>query len=121
MINVFTRKLNGALASLVKQIDATVAENKSQKLSAFVVLLADDPDTAAGEIKAFAKKHGLKTPLTIFDGVSGPGKYKIAKDADVTVHLWKRQRVVVNHAFAEGKLDDKAIKQIVKDTAKILN
>ena len=46
MINVFTRELNGALASLVKEIDASVAKNKSQNLSAFVVLLADDPDTA---------------------------------------------------------------------------
>jgi len=121
-VNIFARSLDGNLASLVKQVDKKVAENDDQKMAAFVVLLTDDPDSAEAELKAFAKKHGIKhTPLTLFDGDAGPPRYKIAKDADVTVHLWVgRKQVKANHAFAEGKLDEKGIQAVIADTAKIL-
>lgn len=92
-------------------------------MAAFVVLLTDDPDAAEGQLKAFADKHGIKnTPLTIFDGVSGPARYKIAKEAEVTVIQWVGpKKVQANHAFAEGKLDKKGVAAVIKGTAKILN
>lgn len=121
-MNIFTRSLDGNLASLVKKIDETVAANKDQKMAAFVVLLTDDPDASEGKLKAFAKEHGIKhTPLTLYDGQAGPPRYNIAKEAEVTVHLWVgAKEVKANHAFASGALDEKAIDAIVKDTAKIL-
>ena len=122
MVNVFTRHLDGHLASLVKGIDTQVGENSKKKMRAFVVLLTDDPDAAADKLKAFAKEHGIKnTPLTVFDGVAGPPRYKIAKEADVTVLLWTSRSVKANHAFAEGKLDKDAVKTVLSDTSKILN
>ena len=122
-MNIFTRSLDDNLASLVKQVDKKVGENKAKQMAAFVVLLTDDPDAAEGQLKAFAKKNGIKnTPLTVFDGTAGPEKYKIAKDAEVTVHLWVGPKEVkANYAFAKGKLDKKAVASIVKDTGKILN
>lgn len=121
MVNIFARELTPDLAGLVKAIDKTVADNKDKKMYAFVVLLTDDPDSAAKELEAFAKKHGIEnTPLTIFDNTAGPGSYKIAKDADVTVMLWRKTRVEANHAFAKGELNDEATKKIIADTSKIL-
>ena len=77
------------MASLVKQLDKQVESNKSKKMASFVVLLTEDPDAAESELKAFAEKHNIKNgPLTIFEGSAGPEKYKIAKEADVTVNLW---------------------------------
>lgn len=122
MVNVFTRSLDGHLASLVKGIDEQVGENSKKKMRAFVVLLTDDADAAADQLKAFAKEHGIKnTPLTVFDGVAGPPRYKIAKDADLTVVMWASRKVKANHAFAEGKLDEKSVKTVLADTSKILN
>ena len=122
MVNVFTRSLTDDLASLVKQIDAQVAENKSKKMRGFVVLLTDDPDAAEGEVKAFAAKHGIKNvPLTIYDGVAGPSNYRIAKDAEVTVNMWVGLKSKANHAFAKGQLNQDEIAKVVADTAKILN
>ena len=122
-MNVFTRSLDDNLASLVKQIDKKVSENKKKKMAAFVVLLTDDPDEADKKLKAFAKEHGImNVPLSVFDGPAGPEKYKIAKDAEVTVHLWVGPKEVkANHAFAKGKLDKKGIVGVIKDTTKILN
>ena len=122
MVNVFARELTDDLASLVKAIDKKIDENKDQKLSAYLVLLSDDPDADEAKLKAMAEKHGIKNvPLTLFDGTAGPPSYKISKDADVTAMLWRGRKVRANHAFSKGKLDTKGIAAIVKSTAKILN
>ena len=109
------------MASLVKQIDQQVEANKSKKMAGFVVLLTEDPDAAESELKAFADKHGIKNvPLTIFDGSAGPEKYKIAKEADVTVNLWVGLKSKANYAFAKGQLDKDGVAAIIADTSKIL-
>lgn len=121
MVAFFTRDLTDNLASLVRQIDKKVAENEEQKMASFLVLLTDDPDAAESKLKEFAIKHKIENvPLTIFDGVPGPPKYKIAEDADLTVLMWKKQKVEVNHAFTKDGLKKKSVKKIVADTDKIL-
>ena len=121
MINVFARELTDDLASLVKKLDAVAEENKEKKVAGFIVLLSEDPDEDEKKVQEFAEKHGIKTlPLTIFDGVAGPPKYSLAKEADVTVHLYVKKEVKANHAFAKGDLTAEAIKQVVADTSKIL-
>lgn len=126
MVAIFTRSITDDLTSLVKQIDEQVANNTDKKLASFVVLLSDDPDADEAKLKQLAEKAGIKTgkeanvPLTIYDGMAGPPNYKIAKEAEVTVLHWKGQKTVVNHAYAKGKLDKAAVKEIVESTAKIL-
>ena len=91
-------------------------------MSAFVVLLSDDPDAAEKTLKSTANETSVKhTPLTVFDGISGPGDYKVAENADVTVMMWVESKVKVNHAFSDGQLSKEAIAKVVKDTSKILN
>ena len=121
MINIFAREITDNLASLVKQVDELVEKNKDKKMAAFLVVLAEDADAAAPKLAELAKKHGIKNvPLTIFDGEAGPGSYKIAKDADVTVLMWTKQNVKVNHALEKGKLNAEATKKIIADTETIL-
>ena len=117
-----TRELTEDLAGLVKKIDALVEKNKGQQMKSFVVLLTDDPDSAEKELQAFAKKHGISNvPLTFFEGVTGPPKYNIAKDAAVTVMLWRNLKVEANHSYAKGALNTKAAQKVVDSTSKILN
>jgi hypothetical protein len=119
---VFTREINDEVASLIQQIDATVAGNKDKNMSAFVVLLTDDADAGAKQLEKLAiDKKITNVPLTVFDGNAGPEKYKIAKDAAVTVLMWNKSRVQVNHAFAAGKLTGDEVKKVAGDTSKILN
>lgn len=121
MVNIFAREITDNLASLVKELDSVVAENKSSNMAGFLVLLTDDPDAAEEKLAALAKKENIKNiPLTIYDGVAGPPNYKIAKDADVTVHLWVKTKVKANHSFAKNELDAKAVKEVVADTKKII-
>ena len=121
MVTIFARKITENLTSLVKKIDGLVAKNKDKKLSAFVVLLSEDADADEAKLKELAKKHGIKTtPLTVFEGIAGPPNYKIAKDADVTVLMWERRKIKVNHAFRKDGLNKKSVAAIVADTGKIL-
>jgi hypothetical protein len=120
-VAIFARELTDDLASLVKQVDETVAKNESKDMRAFLVVLAEDADAVAPKLEELAKKQGIKkVPLTIFEGASGPDSYKIAKDADLTVLMWKGQKVQANHALEKGKLDAKGVKTIVEDTKSIL-
>ena len=91
-------------------------EGKPDKLT---MLVMDSP--SADGLKALAEKHGIKnTILTITREPTGPKAYKIARAADVTVILYARHRVIVNHAFKKGELNAKAIDVIVTDVSKIL-
>ena len=119
MVCVFARKTSEPLASLVKKIDEKIGENK--KLKAFVVVLTERTDkTAAGEIKKLAEDAGIKNvPLTLHQDPVGPADYEIAKDADITVLMWKGAKVRANHAY-KGELTDEEIDAILADVPKVL-
>jgi len=123
VVAIFTRELTDDLTSLVKWIDGMVGKNQGEKMAAFVVLLSDDPDADEKRLKALAAKEKIvNTPLTVLEGVAGPPKYKLAKDAEVTVLMWtgKACDVKVNHAFRKGELKADAIRNVVLDSFEIL-
>lgn len=121
MINIFAREITEDLASLVKQVDDVVTKNAGKKMAAFLVVLAKDVDAVAPQLEELAEKHGIKNvPLTIFKGEAGPGNYKIARDADVTVLMWRERDVKVNYALKKGMLDAQTTKKIVADAETIL-
>ena len=108
---------------MVKQLDglvASAADNKATQ-KAFLVLLTDDPEDATDELEALAKKHGIKNvPLTFYDGILGPGGYRIARNAEVTVMMWKDDTVRINRAFGRGAFDDRASKALVAQAKEFL-
>lgn len=122
VVTVFTRELSDNVKDLVKKVDAVVGKNEDKQMSAFVVVLTDDPDAVEPKLEALAKDAKLSnTPLTIIEGQSGPEEYKLSKEAEVTVMMWVEGEVKVNHAYARGKLDKKSVDQLIGETKKILN
>lgn len=107
------------MASLVKKVEEQLQSNS--ELRGFVVILTDDAEATSKELKKLASEHKIeKLPLTVYEGQAGPPGYKIAKDAEVTVHLWVGTQVKANHSFAAGELDEKGIEAVVADIPKIL-
>jgi hypothetical protein len=49
----------------------------------------------------------------------GPKSYNLSKEADVTVLLYKRQKVEANHAFKKGELSEEGLESILADVPKI--
>ena len=118
MICVFTRRITDELASLVRQIDIIMENGEIQKLAAFVVLLAEDVNSAEEELRSLAKNHKItRVPLTVFNGTDGPPNYAITEQAEVTVLKWggEKKLVRVNHAFGSGQLNETLIAKVVSD------
>ncbi|MCZ2342737.1 MAG: hypothetical protein LC104_13245 [Bacteroidales bacterium] len=89
-------------------------------MGSFVVLMNDDSSAAESQLKALHEKLGLKKLVLAVGSEQGPPKYKIAKDAEVTVMLYTKKKVVKNFAYGKGKLDDKGVEEIVASVKDIL-
>lgn len=121
VINIFAREMTDQVATLITKIDRMINENQDKELKAFVVLLSDDPAKDRKTLIKLTQKHKIRNvPFTIFDGIAGPTRCRIAEKADVTVMLWHDQEVKANHAFAKGKLDGKGIDAVVRSASTIL-
>ena len=119
MVCVFARKTSEPLASLVKQIDQKIGEN--DKLKSFVVITTATKGGIPNELKMLAKNAGIKhVPLTMYGEPGGPPDYELARDADITVLMWKDHTVKVSHGY-KGKLTEKDVRTIVTDISKILD
>jgi hypothetical protein len=116
---IFAREVSDDLTSLVKKIDDATAKNKDCKMGSFVVFCTDD-DGLEAKLKDLAKKEDLKKIVLTIDNPQGPQQYKIAKEADVTVVLYEKQKVKANYAFKKGELHEKDVEKIVADVSKIL-
>src|SRR4051812_22201550 len=116
---IFAREVTDSLTGLVKKIDKATAENRSARMGSFVVFLSTD-EGLEQKLKDLAKKEGLKHTILTIDNPSGPPGYGIAKDADVTVVLYKRHKAAVNHAFKKGEFKDKDADAVLKELPKIL-
>ncbi len=118
VVAIFAREMNDSLAGLVKKVEAATVENKSSKLSSFVVLCSDD-QSVSDKAKAFINKEKIKKTIFAIDNPSGPPSYKIAKEADITVVLYVKKSVKANFAFKKGEFKESDIDSIIKDISKI--
>jgi hypothetical protein len=108
---VFARELTPALGKLLGKLEAAGQADTGYKV--WMTQLAEKADLDT--IAKWAQKQGLKTvPVGAFEDADGPPAYKLAKDADVTVLLFTKQKVVANFAFRAGELNDKQIELITK-------
>ena len=116
---IFAREINAPLTSLVKKIDEATAKHSGNKMASFIVFLSDEEDLEK-KLKDLAEKEKIEHTVLTIDNPSGPGNYRVAREADVTVVLYNRQTVKVNRAYKKGELKEKDIEEIVKDISKIL-
>lgn len=116
---IFAREISDNLTSLVKKIDQATTENKDCRMGSFVVF-CNDEEGLDKKLKELADKEGLKKTILTIDNKGGPPRWKIAKDADVTVVLYNKHKVASNFAFKKGELKTDDIDKIVGDVPKIL-
>jgi hypothetical protein len=100
------------LTSLVKKIDST------KGIKSFVIFLSDD-EKLRGDVVKLAEKEKIKTTVFAVNDVVGPRQYKISKEAEITVLLYKGNTIKANHAFRKGDFNAQAVDAIVNDIPKI--
>lgn len=104
---------------LIISLEAAAAKNAKSEMGTFVVFLTDD-DKAADKLKAFAEKAKLKNVILAVDNPSGPNKYNVSKDADLTVVLYSERTAKANMAFEKGKITDKDIEAVNAGITKLV-
>jgi hypothetical protein len=112
---VFARRLSDPLGKLVRGLDKALTDHKDAELRAWVTFLSSDQTALDPKVVDWSKKQSVRNvPLGVFEDVVGPPSYLIARDADVTVLLSVKQKVVKNFAFRAGELNDELIADILK-------
>jgi hypothetical protein len=112
---IFARTLTDPLGKLAQSIDKALGEHKGAELRAWITVLHEDQTSMDAKIVKWAQQHAVSNvPVTVFEDVGGPPSYRIARDADVTVLLSVKQKVVANFAFREGELTDARIAEVLK-------
>src|SRR5438552_119926 len=109
---IFARDVSDPLTSLVKKLDEATAKHKDERMGSFVVFCNDD-EKLEGKLKDLAKKEKLESIILTIDNPSGPAAYKVAKDADITVVLYSKNKVKANYVFKKGALKKKDVEKIV--------
>jgi hypothetical protein len=120
IIIVFARSLSDPLGKLVRKMDKLMIDHKAVELKTWVTFLAEDQTALDPQVVQWGQKHAAgKVPLTVFEDLVGPPTYLIHREADVTVLLSVKQKVVANFAFRKGDLNEAAIEQIMKAAPRI--
>jgi hypothetical protein len=111
---VFARSPNESLGKLVKALDGAVSNNKAADMCGWVTFLSKGDDGFEERIVKWGRDQAIRTmPLGLFENKDGPPSYKIANEAEVTVLLFTKQKVVTNFAFRAGELRDERIKEVL--------
>src|SRR5262249_48611514 len=117
---IFARSLSAPLGKLVAGLDRALAEYKKNDLRGWGTILHEDQSKLDPEVLKWAKKHAIKTtPVGVFEDTDGPPSYRIHRDADVTVLLAVKQKVVANFAFRAGEMKDKQVATVLETIPKI--
>ena len=118
---IFARTLNDPLGKLAAQLDKAVAANKAADVRSWITFLNDDQPAFDPLLVRWTQKHGLKViPAGVFEDLGGPPSYKLSREADVTVLLFVKKKVVANFAFRTGELTDEAAAEVMKAFPRII-
>jgi len=112
---VMARTPSRELGELVSALDRAIADPKNTPLRGWVTFLGNDQPKLDPKVVEWGKTHAIAAmPLGVFEDEDGPPSYRLASDADATVLLFVKQKVVANFAFRSGELTEKARAEVLK-------
>ena len=112
---VLARKMSDPLGKLVQGFDKALQTEKQSELRSWVTFLYDDQTAVDAEVVKWGKTHGIRNvPLAVFEDPDGPPAYRISKDAEVTVLLSVKQKVVKNFSFRAGELTEAKVQTVLQ-------
>jgi hypothetical protein len=118
---VFARGLSDPLGKLVRGVDTALGANKKADLRAWVTFLHEDESAFGPQVAAWGRKQAVRNvPLAVFEDAEGPPSYRLHREADVTVLLCVKQKVVRNYAFRAGELTEARIAEVLKGVPEVV-
>ena len=118
---LLARKTSDPLGKLAQGIDRALVTHRMAELRGWVTFFHDDQTAIDAQVVAWGKTHGLSNlPLAVFEDADGPPAYRVEKEAEVTVLLSVKQKVVKNFSFRAGELNDDRVKEVLNAIPLIL-
>lgn len=114
------------LADLLKKLDALVEQRADASLGVYVIVLSDAyPDYDQTRKLAQALRDGIKAlelkQITVaIETAAGPEGYNLNPEADVTVLVYRQQKVEANFAFGKDGMTEKDVAAVLDATQKVL-
>jgi hypothetical protein len=116
VVMVFASKPSAALFKLVGELEKAASAAKGE-VGACLVVTDTSPATQKA-LKTFADDAKLKATVVAVIDAAKVKEYDLSKDAEVTVLVYDKRTVRVNHVFKSGELTDKATAAVTADAAK---
>ena len=116
---IFAREPSENLVKLMKKLDAETVKNADKKMGSFAVF-CNDSEGLNTKLSDLAKNEKLQKFTLAIDNPTGPAPYNISKDADITVVLYTKSKVVANYTFKKGEFKAADVEKIVSDVSKIV-
>lgn len=113
---IFARSLTEPLGKLAAKLDQAAADGVVPEMRTWLTLLDDgkQPDLDR-RLVAWGLQHAIKAmPLGTFEDEAGPPSYRLNREAQATVLLFVKQKVVANFAFRAGEITDAKIADVTK-------
>ena len=122
---IFAREVSDPLTSLVKRIDhrlngPNARRRGADKLGVFVVFCNDDAGLQR-QLEALAEKERLKHVVLCAHKSGGPPRYRVAREADVTVVIYEdSERVAANFPLKKGGLNEDKTAEVLRALTRAL-
>lgn len=108
---VFARSLSKPLGQLLQRLDQETAARSATGFKAWMTLLTDSADL--DQLVKWSQSQGLKAvPIGAFEDADGPPAYTLSNDADITVLLFVKRKVLANFAFRPGELTEAKLTEV---------
>ena len=119
---LFARDVPGPLGMLLKQIEDTIAQNKAADMRSFAAFPTADRKGMEPKLLQLAQQAKLSEAysLVIPEDPATVKPYKLNPEAELTVVLFKKWKVVGNFAFKAGQFKDADVAPIVAALVKIV-
>jgi len=122
---VFVRHPDDSTARLLREMRDAVRENEKAKLFGWMVFLgpADTASEKELERQAYelARQNAATTlPVSVLGDPQGPPGYLIAPDAEATVIVFQRAKVLYNRAYRAKEWSSRAASSALKELPKLI-
>jgi hypothetical protein len=114
--------LTGLVKKIDRQLDPIAFRHpSSDRLGVFVIFCNDDP-RLKGQLEELLGREKVKHVVFCTTNAAGPKRYKLAREADLTVVIYDdSQSVRANFALREGELSEDKAREILKAFGQVLS
>jgi hypothetical protein len=122
---VFARHPDDATARLLRDLREAVRVHEKSKLFGWMVFLSGSETQAQHDFERqayeFAKKNGVSTlPVSVLGDPAGPPGYLIAPEAEVTVIVFRKGKVLYNRAYSAKEWGNRSAGAALKELPKLI-